>query len=116
MVTSMARRTSNGSATANEIAKLKDDVAQLAQQLGNVADTAADGALDQIRAQVQRVKTSIDGVLAQAGDRGNEAADAVRDVSESLTEALEETVHRRPFTTLGVALGLGFIAGAAWRR
>jgi ElaB/YqjD/DUF883 family membrane-anchored ribosome-binding protein len=110
----MAKRT-NGS-TTSEIAKLKDDVAQLAQQLGTVADTATEGALDQIRAQVQRVRSSIDDVLGQAGDRSHEAADAMRDVTESLTEAIEETVHRRPLTTLGVALGIGFIAGAAWRR
>jgi ElaB/YqjD/DUF883 family membrane-anchored ribosome-binding protein len=113
----MARRNSNSQrSTAKEIAKLKEDVAQLALQLGNVADTAADGALDQIRAQVQRVRTSLDDVLTEAGDRGHEAADAVRDVAESFSEALEETVHRRPLTTLGLALGVGFLAGASWRR
>src|ERR1700694_6552 len=109
-------RTSQRSSTAKEIDKLKDDLAQLAQQLSNVADTAADGALDQVRAQVQRVKNSMDEVFAEASDRGQEAAYAVRDVAESFSEALEETLHRRPLTTLGLALGVGFIAGATWRR
>jgi ElaB/YqjD/DUF883 family membrane-anchored ribosome-binding protein len=61
-------------------------------------------------------KSGIDDVLGQAGDRSHEAADAVREVADSFTESLEETMHRHPLTTLSVALGLGFIAGAAWRR
>jgi ElaB/YqjD/DUF883 family membrane-anchored ribosome-binding protein len=113
----MARRNSNGQrSTAAEIAKLKEDIAQLAQQLGNVADTATDGVFDQIRTQVQRVRSSIDDVLAEAGERGHHAADALSETTESVAEALEETIHRRPLTALGLALGVGFIAGAAWRR
>jgi ElaB/YqjD/DUF883 family membrane-anchored ribosome-binding protein len=113
----MAKRNSNGGRdTAKEIAKLKDDVGQLAQQLASVADTAADGALDQVRAQVQRVKSSIDDVFAQAGGRGQDAAVAVRDAADSLAETLEETLQQRPLMTLGIALGVGFFAGAAWRR
>jgi ElaB/YqjD/DUF883 family membrane-anchored ribosome-binding protein len=106
-------RQSNRSNTADEIAKLKEDVAQLARQLANVADSAADGALDEVRAQAMRVKGAINDVLGQAGD---EAAEAVREVRTSLTESLEETVHRHPLTTLSVALLMGFVAGALWRR
>jgi len=114
----MAKR-SNGSrngATTKEIAKLREDVAQLALQLGNVADTAADGALDQVRAQIQRVKGGLDELFAQASDRGQDAAEAVRDVAATLSDAVEDAMHRRPLTTLGLALGAGFIAGATWRR
>jgi ElaB/YqjD/DUF883 family membrane-anchored ribosome-binding protein len=111
---SNGRRTS--ASTTREIAKLRDDLAQVAQQLGTVADKAADGALDQVRAQVQRVKGGIDELFAEASDRGQDAAEAVRDVTETFTEALEDTLHRRPLTTLGLALGVGFIAGATWRR
>jgi ElaB/YqjD/DUF883 family membrane-anchored ribosome-binding protein len=114
----MAKRSNGGSnsSTAKEIAKLRDDVAQLAVQLGAVTDTAADGALDQVRAQIQRVKGGIDDLFGEANDRGQDAADAVRDVAETLSDAVEDTLHRRPLTTLALALGAGFIAGATWRR
>jgi ElaB/YqjD/DUF883 family membrane-anchored ribosome-binding protein len=102
--------------TAREVRRLNDDVSQLAQQLGNVADSATDGTFDQIRAQVQRVKTGVDDLLAEVGDKGQEAAEAVRDVAEGFAETLQETLHRRPLTTLGLAVGVGFIFGAMWRR
>jgi len=113
----MAKRSSGSSgSTTKEIAKLREDVAQLAQQLGNVKDTATDGALDQVRAQIQRVKSGLDDLFAEATDRGQDAAEAVRDVAATLSDAVEDTMHRRPLTTLGLALGAGFIAGATWRR
>jgi ElaB/YqjD/DUF883 family membrane-anchored ribosome-binding protein len=105
-----------GRSTAREVRRLKDDVAQLVQQLGNVADSAADGAFDQIRAQLQRVKTSIDDLFVEAGDKGQEAAETVRNVGESVAETVEETLLRQPLTTLGLAIGIGFIFGATWRR
>ena len=106
-------RQTNRSNTADEIGKLKEDVAQLARQLANVADSATDEALHEIRAQAMRVKSGINDVLGQAGD---EAADAVREVGNSLAASLEETVHRHPLTTLSIALVMGFVAGALWRR
>lgn len=114
----MAKR-SNGSSNsraATDIGRLREDVAQLAAQLGSVADTAADGALDQVRAQIQRVKGGIDELFAEASDHGQDAAEAIRDVAATLSDAVEDTLHKRPLTTLGLALGVGFIAGATWRR
>jgi ElaB/YqjD/DUF883 family membrane-anchored ribosome-binding protein len=45
-----------------------------------------------------------------------EAADAVRDVRDTFADAIEESVERRPYTTLALALGIGFVMGAMWRR
>jgi ElaB/YqjD/DUF883 family membrane-anchored ribosome-binding protein len=114
----MARRSNgrNNNGIAKEIGRLRDDVAHVAQQLGTVADTAADGALDQVRTQMQRVKGGIDELFAEASDRGQDATVALRGAAETLSGALEDTVQRHPLTTLGLALGAGFLAGAAWRR
>jgi ElaB/YqjD/DUF883 family membrane-anchored ribosome-binding protein len=40
----------------------------------------------------------------------------MREARDSVAEAIEESVHTRPFTTLAMALAAGFILGAAWRR
>ena len=34
----------------------------------------------------------------------------------SIEETLEDLIQQRPLATVGLALGLGFLIGAAWRR
>lgn len=109
----MERQSDNYRATARELGKLKDDVAKLAQQLSNVTDSATEETLEKVRGQVLRVKSELNDVFGGLGDRSREA---VRDVGDTLSEAVGETVHQHPLATLGLALGVGFLAGAAWRR
>jgi ElaB/YqjD/DUF883 family membrane-anchored ribosome-binding protein len=98
--------------TAGGIETLKSDVARLTEQLANLVDTTKDEAIDEARNQMQRLKRTIDDLLAGASDRGQE----VRDVAEDFSETLERSMHRQPLLTLALALCLGFICGAAWRR
>jgi len=42
--------------------------------------------------------------------------DSAQEAATSLEETLEELIADRPFTTVGLALGLGFLIGVAWRR
>src|SRR5215469_4280467 len=37
-------------------------------------------------------------------------------VSDKVVEAVDESIKNRPYTTLAMALGLGFLFGATWRR
>lgn len=109
----MERQSDNYRATARELGKLKEDVAKLAQQLSSVTDSATEETLEKVRGQVLRVKSELSDVFGGFGDRSREA---VRDVGDTLSEAVGETVHQHPLATLGLALGVGFLAGAAWRR
>jgi ElaB/YqjD/DUF883 family membrane-anchored ribosome-binding protein len=54
--------------------------------------------------------------LSYAGRKGQEAVDSTRDVGDTLAVAVEKSVTKRPYTTLALALGLGFLLGATWRR
>jgi len=40
----------------------------------------------------------------------------VRDVSENFVEAIDESIKNRPYATLAIAVGLGFLFGTTWRR
>jgi ElaB/YqjD/DUF883 family membrane-anchored ribosome-binding protein len=102
--------------TASGIEALKNDFARLTEQLANVADTTEDEALDEVRSQMQRVKRTIDGLLAEASDRGQDAVETVRDVAKDFSETLERSMRRQPLLTLALAVCPGFICGAAWRR
>ena len=38
------------------------------------------------------------------------------DAASSIEETLEDVITQRPLATVGLALGLGFLIGATWRR
>jgi ElaB/YqjD/DUF883 family membrane-anchored ribosome-binding protein len=92
-----------------DLQALRDDVARLAQQIADIF-AARGGKV------WQRARASVDEALADAEDRGQDAVDAVREVGDNMAEAIDKSLHERPYTTLALALGLGFLLGAAWRR
>ena len=40
----------------------------------------------------------------------------MRDVGDTMKDALDESISKRPYTTLALAVGVGFLLGATWRR
>ena len=40
----------------------------------------------------------------------------LHEAASSLEDRLEALITERPLATVGLALGLGFLIGAAWRR
>ena len=67
-------------------------------------------------AALREAKANIDDTIAMVGEKGEEAMDSLRGVGETLVEGIEDALHERPIVTVGVALGVGFLLGAAWRR
>ena len=55
-------------------------------------------------------------VVADARDKGTEAVEAVREVRDNLADAVDKSLKKRPYTTLVLAAGLGFLLGAMWAR
>jgi ElaB/YqjD/DUF883 family membrane-anchored ribosome-binding protein len=92
-----------------DLQALRDDLAHLAEQVGEIV--AAKG-----NAAWRRAKTGVDGVLSGAQDKGREAAHAVSDVSDNFVGAVDESIKNRPYATLALVAAAGFIFGAAWRR
>ena len=54
--------------------------------------------------------------MADAQDKGRDAVGAMRDVSDNFVEAIDESLKNRPYTTLAIVAGLGFLFGATWKR
>ena len=109
----------NGPATGDverQMEAVRKDIAELTKQVGDLMDQAKDSALEQVKGQARRAKASVDSALSDASDKGREAVDAVRDVADTFGEALEDSLQRRPYATLALAAGLGFLFGATWRR
>jgi ElaB/YqjD/DUF883 family membrane-anchored ribosome-binding protein len=109
-----ARDAGNAAAAASgdiqdDLAALRDDVARLTQQIGNMV--AARGG-DTWR----KARSNVEGVISEAQDKGMEAVDAVREVGDNMIDALDVSLKKRPYTTLALALGIGFLFGATWKR
>jgi ElaB/YqjD/DUF883 family membrane-anchored ribosome-binding protein len=48
--------------------------------------------------------------------RGREAVDAVTEVRDTMSVALDKSLKKRPYTTLALAAAFGFLLGAIWAR
>ena len=98
--------TKNASATVDslqeDLSAMRDDVSKLSEHVVDLLSAKGSAAYKQAKKKFD----------ATTGD----AADAVREVRDTFADAIEESVQERPFTTLAMALGVGFIIGAMWRR
>jgi ElaB/YqjD/DUF883 family membrane-anchored ribosome-binding protein len=92
-----------------DLQMLRDDFSRLAQQMADIVAGRGSAAW-------QRARSGVDGVMSDAQDKGQQAVDAMREVSDKFVEAVDDSIKNRPYTTLAMALGLGFLFGATWRR
>jgi ElaB/YqjD/DUF883 family membrane-anchored ribosome-binding protein len=93
----------------DDLTALRDDVARLTQQITQIV-TERGGAT------WRKARSNMEGVISEAQDKGKDAVDAVREVGDNMVDAIDESLKQRPYTTLALALGIGFLFGATWRR
>ena len=55
-------------------------------------------------------------VVSDAQDKGMEAVEAVGEVRDNMARAIDKSLKERPYTTLVMAVGIGFLLGALWAR
>jgi len=103
-------------AASDASSNIQNDLQSLGGDLSRLAEQVADILANRGGAAWQRARASVDGVVADAQDRGREAVGAVREVSDNFVEALDDSIKTRPYATLAVVAGLAFIFGATWRR
>ncbi|HEY7971676.1 MAG TPA: hypothetical protein VID96_02030 [Xanthobacteraceae bacterium] len=96
-----------------DLQALREDLGVLAEEVTGLMSSTGSQALDEVKDRIGRIRSGLDDVMSDAGARGR---DALRDASENLSSALEQQVNERPLATLAIALGLGFILGATWRK
>ena len=109
----------NGTTPADiekQLETIRDDVTELTQQVADLISQAKDDAMAQVKQQARRAQATADSMLSDAKDTGREAVDAFRDVADTFGDAIEDSLRRRPYATLAIVAGIGFLFGAAWRR
>ena len=93
----------------HDLKALRDEFARLAEQVADIVANMGNAAW-------RRAKSSMDDVVSDAQDKGRDAASAVREVSDNFVDAIDESIKRRPYTTLALVAGIAFLFGATWRR
>ena len=92
-----------------EVQTLLDELRRLAAQVGNiVADKGGE--------TWQRARPSVEGVVSAGQEKGREAVDAVRDVTDNFVDAIDKSIKNRPYTTLALFAAVAFVLGATRRR
>lgn len=95
---------------------MQSDLRALHNDLGRLAEEIGDLVAGKGNAAWRRARSSAHEVVSDAQDKGREALGTVRDVSDNLIEAIDESIKKRPYATLALVAGLGFVVGATWRR
>jgi ElaB/YqjD/DUF883 family membrane-anchored ribosome-binding protein len=55
-------------------------------------------------------------VISDVRDQGKEALEAFAEVRDNMAIPIDRSLKDRPYTTLALAIGLGFLLGALWAR
>lgn len=95
---------------------VKNDISALADQITEVLNTFAGSASKQARRGYKDARANVDSAYDDLSERGSAMMDSAYDAASSLEESLEDLITQRPLATVGIALGIGFLIGAAWRR
>jgi ElaB/YqjD/DUF883 family membrane-anchored ribosome-binding protein len=95
---------------------VKNDIAALTEQITDALNSFAGTAQKQARRGYKQARANVDSALDDASERGGAMMDAAQDAAMSIEESLEEVIAQRPLATVGLALGIGFLIGATWRR
>jgi ElaB/YqjD/DUF883 family membrane-anchored ribosome-binding protein len=109
-----ARDTSKAASSASsnvqdDLATLRDDVTKLTSQIADILASRGGAAW-------RKAKDNVGGVASDIQDKAMEGVGAVREVGDNMVDAIDESIKTRPYTTLAIAAGIGFLFGAIWRR
>jgi ElaB/YqjD/DUF883 family membrane-anchored ribosome-binding protein len=99
-----------------DVTAVKTDIAALTDQISDAINTFAGAARKQAKRGYKQARAQVDSTMDDVSERGGAMMEAAQDAAQSIEETLEEVVTQRPLATVGLALGLGFLIGATWRR
>ena len=99
-----------------DVTAVKNDISALTDQITDVLNSFAGTARKQARRGYNEARANVDSAVDDMSERGSAMMDAAQDAALSIEESLEDVITQRPLATVGIALGLGFLIGATWRR
>jgi ElaB/YqjD/DUF883 family membrane-anchored ribosome-binding protein len=99
-----------------DVTAVKNDIAALTDQITDALNSFTGTATKQARRGYKQARANAEQAVGEMSERGSAMMDAAQDAASSIEETLEDVITQRPLATVGLALGLGFLIGATWRR
>jgi ElaB/YqjD/DUF883 family membrane-anchored ribosome-binding protein len=99
-----------------EMAKMRDAIGGLSDQISDAASDIGSVAQEQARRGLKHARANVGSMVNDASDRLGVVANRAQSQASSLGDTLEDAIQERPLSTLALAIGLGFLAGVIWRR
>ena len=99
-----------------DVTNVKNDIAALTDQITEALNSFAGTATKQARRGYKQARANAEATMDDMSERGSAMMEAAHDAASSLEETLEDVITQRPLATVGLAIGLGFLIGATWRR
>ena len=99
-----------------DVTAVKNDIAALTDQITDALNSFAGTATKQARRGYKQARANAESTMDDMSERGGAMMDAAHDAASSIEDSLEDIITQRPLATVGLALGLGFVMGAIWRR
>ena len=99
-----------------DVDAVKNDIAALTDQITDALNCVRRHRQKTGSPRLQPGPLRAEETMDDMSERGSAMFDAAHDAATSLEESLEDVVTQRPLATIALALGIGFLIGAAWRR
>jgi ElaB/YqjD/DUF883 family membrane-anchored ribosome-binding protein len=80
------------------------------------SDHTPEDNMAQLDTTVERARAGAQSAIDDAKATGKDAANSFREVADTMGDALDESLRTRPYATLAVAAGIGFLFGVVWSR
>ena len=101
---------------SKRMSAVKNDIAALTEQITDALNSFAGTAQKQARRGYKQARANVDSAVDDLSERSGAVLDAAQDAASTIEETLEDVITQRPLATVGLALGIGFLIGATWRR
>jgi ElaB/YqjD/DUF883 family membrane-anchored ribosome-binding protein len=111
-----ARLEKEMAAMKNAIGGLSDQIADAAGDAGAATQEQAERGQRGLKYAREYAGANVDPMVAGASNRVTAAASAAQSQASSIAGTIEDAVRERPLSSVGFALGLGFLIGAICRR
>jgi ElaB/YqjD/DUF883 family membrane-anchored ribosome-binding protein len=99
-----------------EMAAMKNAIGELSHQVADAASDIGAVAQEQAKRGLKHARANVDSMVADASNRVSAVANVAQSQVVSIEDTLEDVIRERPLSTVGLALGLGFLIGVTWRR
>ena len=99
-------------AAKQNLQSLRDELGALAAEVTKLMETSDQYGSEELKSRLDRIRTKFEGAVSDNGGRH----DAIHEFSKNIADGVEHSLRERPIATLALAVGLGFIVGAALHR